>query len=329
MRRNVTRGTMKTVLILLAIIVLSISVTAGPAEQSIQVYKIPMQFTFDEMKLAPPADQQGFIHNNTTYLPLRFVVHSLNQAVGWDGATSTVTIYEPESHERVEIDAYNSNNQTVNTNDASAVTNAKPALAPTSIRISPRKVTYKIGGETIIPASGLEGFIINDRLFVPLRFVSTSIGYEVDWDQSTYSVAMRSPAYIAQKQVPLEETVEDLQEVLPSIPSGGGGGAVITAPPSESSIISQADGQISSLRASCQSSLVSLYIAYKAETDPVALQALMSQGLAQLAQCDTQFEALMTSLENSLSANGYSTSIVATYRASYAAEKTLAESLLN
>lgn len=327
MRRNIARGTMKTVFILLAIIVLSTSVTAATAEQSIEVYKVPMQFTFDETRLAPPADQQGFIYNNSTYLPLRFVVHSLNQAVEWDGATSTVTIYEPEGHERAEIDAYNSNNQTADT-DATPVTNVKPTLAPTSINISTRKVTYKVGGETIVPTSDLEGFIINDRLFVPLRFVSNSIGYEVDWDQSTYSVAMQSPAYIAQKQEADEEAVVDPQVVLPVIPSGGGG-VIISAPPSESSIISQADAKISSLKSSCQNALYSLFVDYKAETDLVAKQALYDQGVARLAQCDAQFEDLMTSLESSLSANGYSTSIIETYRASYAAEKTFAESLLN
>lgn len=322
MRRNILRGSMNTVFTLLAVILITTSASAATALQSIQVYSIPMQFTFDGTELVPPADQQGFIYNNSTYLPLRFVVHSLNQAVEWDSATSTVTIREPESDERTGIDDYNSNNQVVNTNTA-VVTNAKPTLKASSIEISTRKVTYKIGGKTIIPDGGLEGFIINNRLFVPLRFVSNSIGYKVDWNHSTYSVGLLSPEYIAQKlddggETPSDQPT-DIMEDLPVVPSGGGG--VITAPPTYDSLIGQADTQISSLKSSCENSLASLYFAYLFETDPIAKQALISQGQAKEVQCNAQFETLMTNLQSSLTAYSYSTDIIMTYRNSYEEEK--------
>ncbi|MEX2415210.1 MAG: copper amine oxidase N-terminal domain-containing protein [Paenibacillaceae bacterium] len=336
MRRYYDLSAMKTVFLLLAVILLFTSASASAAAvKSIQVYAIPMQFTFDETKLVPPADQQGFIYNNSTYLPLRFVVHSLNQAVEWDSATSTVTIREPESQERTGIDAYNRGNQAEDADKAS-VTNAKPALKATSIEISTRKVTYKIAGKTVVPDGGLEGFIINNRLFVPLRFVSSLIGYEVEWDQSTYSVALQSPEFIAQQLADGEDTggetpselPTDLPEetVVPVVPSGGGG--VITTTPTYDSLVSQADTQISALRSSCESSLWRLVGEYINKTDPTAKQDLVDQGQAQLAQCDAQFEALMTSLQSSLIANGYSTSIITTYRDAYAEEKALAESLL-
>jgi len=292
-RRSIIRGALRTVIVLISLILLSSSVTAQAA-QSIQVYAVPMKFVFDETGLAPPKDQQGFIYNDTTYLPLRFVVHSLNQAVEWDHATSTVTIREPESQEQAGIDDYNKKNQTMST-DIESTTSAKSMLGATTIDMFKRKVTYRINGKAFVPEAGLEGFIVNDRLFVPLRFVSSSLGHEVDWDPITYSVALLSPKFIT----------------------------------SENYILSQSNREISALETSCQNALLSTYLQFIDETDPIVIQELKTKGHAQLAQCDTEFEIIMTNLQSSLSRYGYSTSIVAEYRNSYAEQKALAASALN
>ena len=90
--------------ILSCLVILSLSLTTvASSNSSIQVYYVPLQFTFDESEVAPPTDQQGFLYNNRTYLPLRFVIHSLNQAVGWDGDSYTVTITEPNEELKSEF----------------------------------------------------------------------------------------------------------------------------------------------------------------------------------------------------------------------------------
>jgi hypothetical protein len=103
----------------------------------------------------------------------------------------------------------------------------------------------------------------------------------------------------------------------------------IIDPPTYDSIIEQAELQIAELRSSIQSSLFDLYQVYLEETDIAIKQGLITQAKAQIAQCDAEFESLMTSLESSLTTNGYSSNIIDTYRSSYEEQKSLAEAILN
>ena len=49
-------------------------------------------YYFDGVNKQPPKDAQGFVYNNTTYVPLRFVGESLGKSVLWGNATSSVYI---------------------------------------------------------------------------------------------------------------------------------------------------------------------------------------------------------------------------------------------
>jgi len=86
-------------------------------------------------------------------------------------------------------------------------------------------------------------------------------------------------------------------------------------------IISQHDRQISSLRVSCQDRLIVAYSQYQKATTSEAQSAAIDKGYAILGGCDASFEGIMSSLTSQLQDNGYSTSIVDSYRSQYEQEK--------
>lgn len=60
----------------------------------IEVFFRDLKFKFDGIEKAPTADQggPGFIHNGTTYVPLRFVSEALGKEVNFDEDTGTVWV---------------------------------------------------------------------------------------------------------------------------------------------------------------------------------------------------------------------------------------------
>lgn len=59
---------------------------------SINVAFMPLKYFFDGVEKPGPSDQQGFIYNGTTYVPLRYMAETLNKKVGWEGKTSSIYI---------------------------------------------------------------------------------------------------------------------------------------------------------------------------------------------------------------------------------------------
>lgn len=58
----------------------------------IDVYFLPLKYYFDGVQRQPSEHNKGFIYNNTTYVPLRFISESLGMPVHWDGKTYSIYI---------------------------------------------------------------------------------------------------------------------------------------------------------------------------------------------------------------------------------------------
>lgn len=81
--------------------VLFSGVSYATSATSIDVYFQPLKYFFDGVEKKAPAEQQGFIYQGTTYVPLRFVSESLGKEVGYDGATTSIYVgKQPEGQKK-------------------------------------------------------------------------------------------------------------------------------------------------------------------------------------------------------------------------------------
>ena len=104
--------------------------------------------------VAKALDAAPVIRNSRTMLPVRFVAENLGATVGWDGATSTVTV----------------------TTDT------------TKLEITIGATTAKINGTVVTLDS--PAFIENSRTYLPVRFVAENLGAEVAWDGATSTATL-------------------------------------------------------------------------------------------------------------------------------------------
>lgn len=99
-------------------------------------------------------DAQPFIENDRTLVPMRAIFEALGAVVVWDEETHTV------------FAAQENNVVSVQTDQTTAFVNSEPKTLDVAAKI------------------------VNDRTFVPLRFVSESLGCTVDWDGASQTVTI-------------------------------------------------------------------------------------------------------------------------------------------
>jgi hypothetical protein len=114
--------------------------------------------TFTEQTLS---DADAKLLNGNTMISMRAIFETLGYTVGWDSVNKSVY-------------ATNPNGTTISLNIGSdvAVVNNK---------------------ENILPVAPV---IIDNLTYVPLRFIGEASGYEVDWNQDTYSAEIRTDKII-------------------------------------------------------------------------------------------------------------------------------------
>lgn len=100
------------------------------------------------------SDVSPYIQNGRTMVPLRVISESLGAEVLWDGATETVTVNKDGKNIVLKI---NSDKAVVNGEN---VTLDSPAV------------------------------IEQSRTFVPIRFISENLGWNVDWEQDSHTVTI-------------------------------------------------------------------------------------------------------------------------------------------
>ena len=102
-------------------------------------------------------DAKPFIDENSrTLVPIRFIAEDLGALVNWFGATKTVQIIKDDKHILLNI------------GESSATVNSKTVTFDT------------------------KAIIKEDRTFVPLRFVSETLGAFVDWVDATKTVIVKT-----------------------------------------------------------------------------------------------------------------------------------------
>ena len=99
-------------------------------------------------------DVAPYIDNGSTLIPLRGLVEEMGAEIGWDGDTQTITI-------------------------SKGVTKITLQIGSKAVRVD--------GKTQQLPVAPV---ITESRTFIPVRFVSEVLGYEVGWDGATQTVTI-------------------------------------------------------------------------------------------------------------------------------------------
>lgn len=302
-------------IVLVPMLSLSINFYQVKAEQKptyIDALYAPMYFQFDGKYFAPPEGQRGFIYKGRTYVPLRFLAYSLNKAVQWEESTYTVTVREPNRTESITIGEYRMNREQRDANPEKFDSNSMQA---TTISVYFDEVQYVFDGEVKQPPEDLPGMIYQDTLYVPMRFISESVGMDIQWDPDTLTV-------IANKEQDLLSAADEVKTrnptapVLPPVTSIPRGGGVIAKPTSES-LVAQAQANLNALKSDAESSLSSLLSQYQAAQTDSEKASIIIAGWNELSRIESQYQGIVSTLRVALIANNYDTAIIQTIEEQY------------
>ncbi|AIQ20139.1 hypothetical protein H70357_28095 [Paenibacillus sp. FSL H7-0357] len=294
-----------------------LSASAATVADTIKASSMNVKMIFDGVSLQPPTGQHVFTYNNTTYVPLRFMSYALQKSVNWDAKSVKVTVSEPSSSELVVIKEYLMN--VGNVGSISAVTK--------NIMLGKVKASFVFNGSTKTVPTGQGSYMLNGTLYVPLRFLSESVGNNISWNQTTKTITAESPSYQAQVTptpvVPVATPTGSGPTSTPSPkPSSGttGGGAGGSGALTYEQITGDTEAKLNALRDQSTSTLYGLAIEYVSAKDAAAKANLVAKGKQQLSSFTASFNSIITDAEQKLKSNGHSTAIIAQYRATFEAE---------
>jgi hypothetical protein len=289
--------------IFLVVMMLSslLATVASAATTSIKATTQPINLQFDGQSLQLPEGQYSFIYQGRTYVPIRYISYALQKTVNWDGAKATIS--EPTEKE---LAALKKHLQT-------GASGSQKPQANIAITIQPVKASLVFNGKTAALPADQSLFVLKGSIYAPLRFLSESVGTQINFDPVTKMVSGESAAYRSEQEAG--------GGVLPGTGAGAGetgnagtgGGAV---KPTYEQITADTEKRLAALQNSCESALwniASEYLSAKAEDKA----SIKEKGLQELNNCSASFESIMSDTSSQLTANGYSTAVIATYREAF------------
>lgn len=282
--------------IFLAIMMLSsvLATAASAAATSIKIKTQPIKLTFDGQALKLPDGQYSFIYEGRTYVPIRYISYALLKSVNWDGAKAAIS--EPTEKELAALKKQL---------QLAAAGSQKPQLS-VEITIQSIKASLVFDGKAAALPADQSIFGYKGSIYVPIRFLSESVGTQIGYDPVTKTVSGESAAYRA----------EQGGGVIPPGTGGGTGNGGGIVKPTYEQITANAEAKLAALKASCQATLMDIglqYLAASAADQP----KIKEKGLQEVNNCSAKFEIIMSETTTSLTTNGYKTDIIAEYRAAF------------
>ncbi len=146
---------MKKRCVLLWLVSLMIAMAAAPVSASEDIrFDTPITLTVNDTVIQ--MDTEPFLYRGSTFVPIRFVSEAIGaDDINWDPSTQTATIRQSE----------------------------------TVIRLKKGEKGGYVNGAYVPVENGIQ--LVDDRLFVPVRFVSEALRCQVDWIYDTYTVNVK------------------------------------------------------------------------------------------------------------------------------------------
>lgn len=299
-----------------AVSTVTASAATTKASNSIKVQNVDVKLLFDGVALQPPAGQYVFMYNNTTYVPLRFMSYALQKSVSWDAKNLKVTVAEPTSSELVVIKEY-----LMNATDSSA-------FATKSIALNNVNASYVFNGNNKALPKGQSSYLLNGSIYVPLRFLSESVGNSIRWDQKTKTITANSKSYEENKtnvnpnsngSSPSASAAPTATATADANGEGSGSGGTGTGKVSYESITSAAEAKLNALQSQSASTLSGTLGEFLSAKDDATRESIIAKGKQQIASFRASFNSIIADTEQKLNNNGYSTAIIQQYKDAFEA----------
>lgn len=281
---------------------------------TVKVQSMNVKMIFDGVSIQPPTGQYVFMYNNTTYVPLRFMSYALQKSVSWDAKNVKVTVAEPSGSELVVIKEYLMN-----------ATSSSTTAATKNIALNQVKASYVFNGSAKALPAGQSSFILNGSLYVPLRFLSESVGHNISWDQKTKNITAASKAY--QEQGGNKNPSPGATPAPTDTTGGAVGGAAGTGKVSYETITSEAEAKLVALKNQSESTLMSIALEYLGAKDEASKKSIKAKGVQQLSSFSASFNSIVADTEQKLNSNGYSTTIISQYRSEFESQLKLGKEI--
>lgn len=289
----------------------------------VKVQTSAFELVFDGKTVNLPDGQFIFVSQGTSYVPVRFISYALQKKVVWDSKTKKVTVTEPSANELTVLREYLMN--------AAGEQGKQSSVGGKSITASPVAASFVFDGTARNLPAGQTAFMVNNSIYVPVRFMSESTGTQIKWDSVNHRISGESKTYRDEQQSSnggkTDDTTGGEQTNTDNGTSGNGagagpigGGGVTDTKPTYDQIKSQTDAKLQSLYNAAQSRFLSMAQQYLSATDDAAKKSIYAQGEAYLTDITSQFNAVLADTEAKLTANGYSTAIIQEYRNKFEAE---------
>ncbi|NQX45861.1 copper amine oxidase N-terminal domain-containing protein [Paenibacillus tritici] len=298
--------------------------TANP----IKVQNADVTMIFDGVALQPPAGQYVFMYNNTTYIPLRFMSYALQKSVAWDAKNLKVTVAEPSSSELVVIQEYLMNAA------------SSPSFAAKNLALNNVNASYVFNGSNKALPKGQSSYLLNGSIYVPLRFLSESVGNSIIWNPKTMTITASSKNYEENTSTPTVKPTNNGSSPSASpaptptpapaattAPGGSGAGGTGTSKVSYESITSETEAKLSALQSQSQSTLMGIAFEYVSAIDSAAKQSIKAKGIQQLDSFTASFNSIIADAEQKLNSNGYSTDVIKQYRSEFESQLQLGKNI--
>lgn len=309
------KNILKTVTILMSIFLLAGASLASAATAKVNVKTVQVTLIFDDKTLVVPEGQYIFSVNNSNYVPIRFISYALQKNVDWDPKSQTVIVSEPTKEQSIVLNE-RLMNAVGKSGQSSSVGGKKVAALPVQAK-------FVFDGEAKQLPDKLGAYNINGSIYVPVRFMSESVGTLIGWDGKTGTISGKSPAYVAKEAE--NGAKENQADQNGSTPVGNTGES---SKPSYESITNTAEDNLYSLQNSCQNSLFAKLGPLKDAKTDTEQQKVIDEMSAIVDDCTVKFEAILSNTEKQLKSNGYSTAILAEYRKEFQAQLELGKSIL-
>lgn len=139
--------------------------------------------------------KEPFVYNNTTYVPLRFVRESLGFDVQWDKSEAAVRI-----------------GKGIGSDVSTSTESTNPINSATTFRlIKVSDAIKKIYIDGVEAKTDQLPLVYENTTYVPLRFVSESLGFYVNWNQ--YNASVEVSEYPAnQPQIPSTDEITAIEQ---------------------------------------------------------------------------------------------------------------------